>query len=116
MTKLLLGHRNFRWHAPPIPDSPAPTTMTSTCSTARETTRAPRQCQQQLPTCNQYALNREQATVGAALCGHPWLPHCVFKQGRPQRAAPTVAVNNTCRSGYNASMTLFDLLILLIVA
>jgi hypothetical protein len=30
-------------------------------------------------------------TVGAALCGRPSPPHCVSTQGRPRRAAPTVA-------------------------
>src|SRR5687768_16585009 len=35
MTKLFCGHSLWRWHAPPIPDNPAPTITTSTCSTAR---------------------------------------------------------------------------------
>src|ERR1700752_318704 len=33
MAKLFVGHALLRWHAPPIPDNPAPTMMTSTCST-----------------------------------------------------------------------------------
>src|ERR1051325_5344429 len=45
MAKLFAGHYIFRWPAPPIPDSPAPTIITSTCSTVRETTRAARHCQ-----------------------------------------------------------------------
>src|SRR3954470_12010817 len=32
ITKLFSGHFRRRWHAAPIPESPAPTTSTSTCS------------------------------------------------------------------------------------
>src|SRR5215213_7037590 len=41
MTKLFVGHSIFRWQAPPTPDSPAPTIMTSTCSTVGETIYQP---------------------------------------------------------------------------
>jgi hypothetical protein len=33
MTKLFVGHARLRWQAPPTPDNPAPTMITSTCST-----------------------------------------------------------------------------------
>ncbi len=48
-----------------------------------------------------------QTTVGVALRGHPFfavvrgVPHCVTTQGRPRRAAPTVAPVE--RLSHNAS-------------
>src|ERR1043165_4565576 len=42
MTKLFVGHALRRWHAPPTPDNPAPTMMTSTCSTVAKYIELPK--------------------------------------------------------------------------
>src|SRR6185369_7475856 len=44
MTKLFVGHACLRWQAPPTPDKPAPTMMTSTCSTIIESISAQLLC------------------------------------------------------------------------